>query len=57
MNDEWIGKKYVQEMFLLTKFGRVMRNIKRRYKYDYYSWIKRDKEKKTKMYVDQECVD
>ncbi len=34
-----------------------MRNIKRRHKHDYCLWIKRDKDKKTKMYVNQECVD
>ncbi len=59
MNDEWIERKQVQEMFLLTtkQFGRVLRNIKRRHKYDYCLWIKRDKDKKTKMYINQECVD
>ena len=59
MNDEWIERKEIQEMFLLSRkqFGRVVRNIKRRHKYDYYLWIKRDKDKKTKMYVNQECVD
>lgn len=59
MSDKWIERKQVQEMFSLTtkQFGRVMRNIKRRHKYDYYLWIKRGKDKKTKMYVNQECVD
>lgn len=59
MNDEWIERKVVQEMFSLTtkQFGRVLRNIKRRHKYDYCFWIKRDKDKQTKMFVNQECVD
>jgi len=59
MSEEWLERKVVQEMFSLTtkQFGRVMRNIKRRHEHDYYLWIKRDKDKKTKMYVNQECVD
>lgn len=59
MDDEWTDRKEVQEMFSLTtkQFGRVMRNIKRRHERDYYSWINRDKDKKTKMYIKQECVD
>ena len=59
VNDVWIDRKEVQEFFSLTtkEFGRVMRNIKRRHEHDYYSWIKKDKDKKTKMYVKQECVD
>lgn len=59
MNEEWIERKIVQDMFSLTtkQFGRVLRNIERRHKCDYCLWIKRDKEKKTKMYVNQECVD
>lgn len=59
MSEEWMERKEVQKMFLLTtkQFGRVMRNIKRRHEYDYYLWIKRDKDKKTKMYVNQECVE
>lgn len=38
MNDEWIERKDVQEMFSLTtkQFGRVMRNIKKRHGHDYY---------------------
>lgn len=59
MSEEWLEKKFVQEMFSLTakQFGRVMRNIKRRHEYDYYLWIKSDKDKKSKMYINQECVD
>ena len=59
MNQEWIEREVVQEMFSLAtkQFGRVMRNIKRRHEHDYYSWINRDKDKKTKMYIKQECVD
>lgn len=59
MNDEWIERKDVQEMFSLTtkQFGRVMRNIKKRHEHDYYLWIRRDKDKKTKVYVSRECID
>lgn len=59
MNDEWIERKDVQEIFSLTtkQFGRVMRNIKKRREYDYYLWIRRDKDKKTKVYVSRECID
>ena len=59
MNQEWIERKDVQEMFSLTtkQFGRVLRNIKRRHKYDYYLWIDRDKDNKSKMYINNECVD
>lgn len=59
MNQEWIERKDVQEMFSLTtkQFGRVLRNIKRRHKYDYYLWINRDKDNKSKMYINNECVD
>ncbi len=33
MNDEWIERKDVKEMFSLTtkQFGRVIRNIKKRF--------------------------
>ena len=34
-----------------------MRNIKRRHEHDYYSWIKKDKDKKSKMYINKECVE
>ena len=59
MSEEWIERKVVQEIFSLTtkQFGRVMRNIKRKHECDYYLWIKRGKNKKTKMYVNQECVE
>jgi len=59
VNDGWIERKEVQEMFSLTtkQFGRVMKNIKRRHEHDYCLWIKIDKDRKTKMYVNQECVD
>lgn len=59
MNQEWIEREAVQEMFLLTtkQFGRVLRNIKRRHKYDYYLWINRDKDNKSKMYINKECVE
>ena len=59
MNQEWIERKDVQEMFSLTtkQFGRVLRNIKRRHKYDYYLWIDRDKDNKSKMYIKKECVE
>lgn len=44
MNEEWIDRKFIQEMFSLTtkQFGRVMRNIERRHPLE--SWIKRIKE-------------
>ena len=50
MSEEWLERKVVQEMFSLTtkQFGRVMRNIKRRHEYDYYLWIKSDKDKTQK---------
>lgn len=37
MIEEWIDRKDIQEIFSLTtkQFGRVLRNIKRRHKYDY----------------------
>lgn len=59
MNEEWIERKIVQEMFLLTtkQFGRIIRNIKRRHKYDCWLWIKCDKNSKSKMYIKQECID
>lgn len=59
MNDEWIDRKDVQEMFSLTtkQFGRILRNIKRRHEHDYNLWIKKDEDKKPKMYINQECVD
>ena len=46
-------------MFLLTtkQFGRVLRNIKRRHRYDYFLWIERDKDNKSKMYINKECVE
>lgn len=57
MSEEWIEREVVQEIFSLTtkQFCRIMRNIKRRH--DYYLWIKRDKDKKTKMYINQECIE
>lgn len=59
MNQEWIEREVVQEMFLLTtkQFGGVLRNIKRRHKYDYYLWINGDKDNKSKMYINKECVE
>ena len=59
MCEELIDRKQVQEMFSLTtkQFGRVMRNIKRRHKHDYFLWVKRDKNKKTKLYINQECIE
>lgn len=58
-NDKWIERKEVQAMFSLTtkQFDRVMRNIKWRHEHDYYLWIKKYKNKITKMYINQECVD
>lgn len=58
MNEEWIDRKFIQEMFSLTtkQFGRVMRNIERRHPLEF--WIKRIKENnKEKVYIKQECVE
>ena len=59
MSEEWLERKDVQDMFLLTtkQFGRVLENIKRRHKYDYLLWIKRDKTNKSKMYINKEGVE
>ena len=61
MSEEWLERKEVQNMFLLTtkQFGRVLRNIKRRHKYDYCLWTKKDKDKdnKSKMYINKEFVE
>ena len=55
MSEEWIERKDVQDIFLLTakQFGRVLGNIKRRHKPDYWLWIKRDKTNKSKMYINK----
>ncbi len=59
MNEEWIDRKDVQKIFSLTtkQFGRVLRNIKRRHKYDYCLWTKKDKDNKSKMYINKEFVE
>lgn len=59
MSEEWIERKDVRDIFLLTakQFGRVLENIKRRHKPDYWLWIKRDKTNKSKMYINKECVE
>lgn len=59
MSEEWIERKDVQDIFLLTakQFGRVLKNIKRRHKYYYCLWIKKDKDNKSKMYINKECVE
>lgn len=59
MIEEWIDRKDVQEIFSLTtkQFGRVLRNIKRRHKYDYCLWTKKDADNKSKMYINKECVE
>lgn len=58
MSEEWLERKEVQNMFLLTtkQFGRVLGNIKRRHMYDYLLWINRDKITESKMYINKECV-
>ena len=58
MSEKLINRKQVQEMFSLTtkQFGRIMRNIERRYPLE--SQIKRMKENnKEKVYIKQECVE
>ena len=59
MDIDWIERKDVQRMFSLTtkQFGRVLKNIKRRHKFDYYLWIERDKDNKLKMYIYKECIE
>ena len=59
MSEEWLERKEVQNMFLLTtkQFGRVLGNIKRRHMYDYLLWINRDKITESKMYINKECVE
>ena len=49
----------MQEIFSLTtkQFGRVLGNIKRRHKYDYWIWIEKDRDNKSKMYINKECVE